>query len=134
MVQQHVRLAHLRAGVKLIVVPKRKPIPYPHLLPPNATRWEKAHGSQTGRITAIPTPVQDVWRHISCPTQALPWLAWAMSVDIWDNRWPEARKRNLIYESFHLHFRQIQVHYRHCHEVPLYCISLQMQQALHRNL
>lgn len=106
MVQQYVRLAHLRAGVKLIVVPKRKPIPYPHLLPPNATRWEKAHGSQTGRITAIPTPVQDVWRHTSCPTQALPWLAWAMSVDIWDNRWPEARKRNLIYESFHLHFKK----------------------------
>jgi hypothetical protein len=106
MVQQYVRTASLKAGMNLIVVPKRKPVPYPHLLPPNATRWERAYGAETGRVTAIPVPVEDVWRWDSCPSHILPWLAWALSVDIWDKFWPDTQKRSIIKESFHLHFKK----------------------------
>jgi|GEM_PF-1955943 len=106
MVQQYTRKASLKAGAKIIVVPKRRPIPYPHLLPPNATRWEKAYGSETGRITALPTPVQDVWRYAVVGEPILPWLAWAMSVDLWNRDWPEERRRTITKESFFLHFKK----------------------------
>src|SRR5690606_31441378 len=54
----------------------------------------------------IPVPVEDVWRWDSCPSHILPWLAWALSVDIWDKFWPDTQKRSIIKESFHLHFKK----------------------------
>lgn len=79
---------------------------YPDLLPPNAYAFERALSGPTGRITAIPTPLRDLWRWDTCPLELLPWLAWAMSVDIWSDTWPEERKRAIIRESFELHRRK----------------------------
>jgi phage tail-like protein len=76
---------------------------YPDLLPRNATPLERALASPTGRLTAIPSSIEDVWRHGTCPEDLLPWLAWAMSVDFWDEDWTPERKRNLIREAFELH-------------------------------
>jgi hypothetical protein len=76
---------------------------YPDLLPPNSTPLERALSGPTGRLTAIGTPVDAVWRWDQCPDDLLPWLAWAMSVDFWDEDWTPERKRNLIRESFELH-------------------------------
>lgn len=76
---------------------------YPDLLPPNSTPLERALSGPTGRLTAIPTPIDALWRWDECPSNLLPWLAWALSVDFWDETWPDARKRALIRESFELH-------------------------------
>lgn len=76
---------------------------YKDLLPPNSTKLERALSIPTGRLTDIDTPIEDVWRYNTCPTDILPWLAWAMSVDFWDNTWPEDRKRYIIRMSFELH-------------------------------
>lgn len=76
---------------------------YPDLLPANATALERALAGATGRIGAVPTPLRELFRWDTCPADLLPWLAWEMSVDIWDQGWPEARKRAIIRESFELH-------------------------------
>jgi len=38
-----------------------------------------------------------------CPAPLLPWLAWALSVDVWDAAWPEVTKRRAIAESLAIH-------------------------------
>ncbi len=76
---------------------------YPHLLPPNATAMERGLAGPLGRINDIPTPVDTVFRWDTCPEALLPWLAWALSVDIWSDSWPAERKRQVIKESFSLH-------------------------------
>jgi phage tail P2-like protein len=82
---------------------------YPHLLPPNATALERAIAGPLGRfndLSVLPVPLDQLYRWDTCPTAFLPWLAWANSVDIWDEAWPEETKRNLIRESFELHRRK----------------------------
>ena len=38
-----------------------------------------------------------------CPAEILPWLAWAMSVDVWNNDWLVATKRSVIRQSVQVH-------------------------------
>lgn len=76
---------------------------YADLLPGNATHLERALAGATGRLGNVATPLRDLFRWDTCPAELLPWLAWEMSVDLWDNNWPEARKRAIIRESFDLH-------------------------------
>lgn len=38
-----------------------------------------------------------------CPEHILPWLAWAMSVDVWNNDWSLATKRAVIRQSVQVH-------------------------------
>ncbi|WCT76290.1 phage tail protein I [Novosphingobium humi] len=65
----------------------------PSLLPPNATRLEHALAAATARITAIPTPLTDLWRPDTIPASILPWLAWSLSVDRWRPSWSEEQRR-----------------------------------------
>lgn len=61
------------------------------ILPPNATSLETAlDGAGAVRIDAVQVPVGTIWRPEACPEELLPWLAWALSVDVWDESWPEA--------------------------------------------
>lgn len=76
---------------------------YPALLPPNATALEDALSGAGGRLTALPSNIDRVWDWETCPSNLLPWLAWAMSVDLWDENWPDETKRSIIRESFYLH-------------------------------
>lgn len=76
---------------------------YPHLLPPNATALERALAGPLGRINDIPTPIDKMFRWDECPAEFLPWLAWALSVDFWDDDWPEEKQRQFIREFFELH-------------------------------
>ncbi len=73
------------------------------LLPPNATRLERALESATARIGAIDAPIAPLWDAATCPLHLLPWLAWALSVDNWDADWPEAKKREAVARSIALH-------------------------------
>ncbi len=76
------------------------------LLPPNATAAERALEAATARTTETPVPVGDLWNPQTCPADALPWLAWALSVDVWDSSWSVDVKRSVIAESIAIHRRK----------------------------
>ncbi|WP_429884766.1 phage tail protein I [Geoalkalibacter halelectricus] len=76
------------------------------LLPPNSTALERALEGATERIGAAAVPVSDLWNPDTCPAAALPWLAWALSVDVWDSAWSEDIKRRVIAESIAIHRRK----------------------------
>jgi len=75
------------------------------ILPPNATPLQKdIEAATASRLLSLDT---DVLRRIinpdQCPVALLPWLAWAMSVDVWNNDWPTDTQRRVIRESVQVH-------------------------------
>ncbi|MCG7548439.1 phage tail protein I [Pseudoalteromonas sp. Of7M-16] len=44
-----------------------------------------------------------LWNPFLCPEALLPWLAWSVSVDEWDEAWSEAVKRQVIEDAFSVH-------------------------------
>jgi phage tail P2-like protein len=73
------------------------------LLPPNATRLERAVESATARIGDVPYPIDTLLDPQRIPARWLPWLAWGLSVDSWDAEWTEAEKRAAVAGSIELH-------------------------------
>ncbi|MDP2128184.1 MAG: phage tail protein I [Pseudohongiella sp.] len=71
------------------------------LLPPNVTPLERALSEALDR--PLPVIVKQVWNADECPAAILPWLAWAFSVDSWDNSWSDAQKRAVIKASVEVH-------------------------------
>lgn len=69
------------------------------LLPCNATDQERALADTVARISDVPVVVREVWNPDTCPSNVLPWLAWAFSVDDWDTNWTDKQKRQVIKES-----------------------------------
>ena len=57
-------------------------------------------------ISDLSVPLRDLWNPWKCPATFLPYLAWAFSVDSWDENWSEQDKRAVISESFWLHQRK----------------------------
>ncbi|TMP83758.1 phage tail protein I [Pseudoalteromonas phenolica] len=43
------------------------------------------------------------WDPLRCPVTLLPWLAWSLSVDDWDESWTEETKRAMIANSVKVH-------------------------------
>ena len=75
------------------------------LLPPNATRLERALEAGGARIVDVHAPA-DIDDPMFCPVEVLPWLAWGLSVDTWDADWSEADKRAAVAGSIELHRRK----------------------------
>lgn len=74
------------------------------LLPPSATPQERALSLATARVGTVgASSVADLWNPQTCPVAILPWLAWGMSVDKWDNAWTEQQKRDVIAASVTVH-------------------------------
>lgn len=73
------------------------------LRPPNATPLETALAHTGSAVAGIPVPLATLWNPQTCPAALLPWLAWAVSVDVWDADWPDAVKRNVIARSYDVH-------------------------------
>lgn len=94
------------------------------LLPPSATSQERAIESATRRIGAVPTPLAGTWNPDTCPAHLLPWLAWALSVDNWDSRWSEAKKREVIRASVLVHRKKGT---RHALERALGALSVRIE-------
>lgn len=68
-----------------------------NLLPPNSTPLERAFDSlELETLGELPVPVGTVWSPAACPAELLPWLAWSLSIDIWDSAWSESQKRAAI--------------------------------------
>jgi len=51
----------------------------------------------------LPLPFRSLWSPWTCPTHLLPYLAASWSVDRWDDKWPEATKRQVIANSYFVH-------------------------------
>lgn len=78
-----------------------------HLLPPNATALEKALSLTGGaRLATVPVAVDRLWNPATCPTELLPWLAWGLSIDVWDSDWDEATKRTAIADAIEFQRRK----------------------------
>lgn len=76
------------------------------VLPFNATRQERAQEAATARLADVPVRIREMWNPDTCPAAQLPWLAWALSVDVWNADWTDAQKRGAIKASFGVHQRK----------------------------
>jgi len=77
------------------------------LLPPNATPEERALSIATARLGLPETAlgIDTLWNPWECPEDLLPWLAWALDVDVWDAGWSAETKRRVIAFSISLRRR-----------------------------
>ncbi|OJT28797.1 phage tail protein I [Pseudomonas sp. FSL W5-0203] len=71
------------------------------LLPINSTQLERAMEAAFFDKTIV--PLRDLYNADTCPAHLLHQLAWAWSVDRWDNKWSEAVKRSAIRSAFYVH-------------------------------
>ncbi|ROL74712.1 phage tail protein I [Pseudomonas vranovensis] len=71
------------------------------LLPLNSTDLEQAIEAAGFETTDV--PLRTLYNPDTCPAQLLHQLAWAWSVDRWDESWPEAIKRSVIRSAFYVH-------------------------------
>lgn len=54
-------------------------------------------------ISDLQVPLRDLWNPATCPVSFLPYLAWAFSVDRWDEGWTESVKRQVVKDAFYIH-------------------------------
>lgn len=73
------------------------------LLPVGSSTLEVAAARAAADIERVPVPLRTLWNWRTCPVNLLPYLAWALSVDRWDENWPETTKRSVIASSFYVH-------------------------------
>lgn len=73
------------------------------LLPPNATRLERALEAGAARLGDVSAPIDTLVDPATIAASALPWLAYGLSVDFWDTAWSEAMKRRTVAESIAQH-------------------------------
>ncbi|MEE4079939.1 phage tail protein I [Pseudomonas viridiflava] len=71
------------------------------LLPLNSVSLELAIEVATDETTQI--PLRTLYNPQTCPAHLLYHLAWAWSVDRWDENWSESVKRAAISASFYIH-------------------------------
>ncbi|EEO27219.1 phage tail protein I [Oxalobacter paraformigenes] len=76
------------------------------LLPPNTTKLERALEETAALISDVPVPISRYIDPATCPAGLLPWLAWELSVDWWDENWTEAQKRAAIAASPYVHMKK----------------------------
>ncbi len=76
------------------------------LLPANRTRVEEALEKAVRASDPDVTPVATLMNPKTCPAHLLSWLAWAFSVDFWDDGWSEENKRAVIAASVSVHRRK----------------------------
>jgi len=70
------------------------------LLPDSATHFERELAALSAELDDIdPIVIETLWDAWRCPAALLPWLAWALSVDVWEDGWAEPVKRQAIADS-----------------------------------
>src|SRR5574344_1255844 len=74
------------------------------ILPPNATPLLKdLEQSTASRFPLLYGGVRYLNNPDLCPDYLLPWLAWAVSVDVWSDDWESSQKRATIRQSIQVH-------------------------------
>jgi len=76
------------------------------LLPPNTTALEAAVAGTADETRLAPEIISALWDPWTCPATNLPWLAWALSVDEWDDVWDETTQRRVIAASVDIHLKK----------------------------
>lgn len=79
---------------------------YVSLLPANSKPLEHALASCTAKLEQIPVPFESIWDIDSAPDSFLPFLAYAWSVDEWNDNWSNDTKRAVIRNSLWVHQRK----------------------------
>ncbi|MGC0389299.1 phage tail protein I [Bradyrhizobium sp. USDA 241] len=75
-----------------------------NILAPNATVYERTLASEVERLLALDTDrLRRLWDPFRCHIDDLPYLAWSLSVDLWDPDWPEAKKRKVVADAVSHH-------------------------------
>lgn len=70
-----------------------------NLLPANSTELERAAAAAGAAAADLPVILRSLWHPEACPAKLLPWLAWAWSVDAWQDNWSERQKRDTIKQA-----------------------------------
>lgn len=73
------------------------------VLPPNASALEVALDQSMARAFPSDLGLEFSWSAQDCPAPLLPFLAWALSVDVWKDSWAEPTKRSVIASSVFVH-------------------------------
>lgn len=76
------------------------------LLPANSQPLERELATFTTRLESIDVPFSLIWDADSCPIEYLPFLAYAWSVDEWNDNWSIETQRNVIKSSIWVHQRK----------------------------
>jgi hypothetical protein len=76
------------------------------LLPPNRTQFEEAFDLTGARIDDLPLPIPKLVRPYEIPSSHLAWLAWGLSVDLWEKEWSQQKHRVLAARSLPMHARK----------------------------
>lgn len=76
------------------------------LLPANSRPLEHALAGATAKLEPIPVPFANIWDIDTAPDSLLPYLAYAWSVDEWNDNWTEDTKRQVIKNSLWVHERK----------------------------
>lgn len=67
---------------------------------------EQRAASACASISDLSVPLRDLWNPWKCPVKFLPYLAWAFSVDRWEETWSETEKRLAVSDAFWIHQRK----------------------------
>lgn len=79
----------------------------PSLLPPTSTALERAIEQAIGRVANIPIDLPSyLWNPMICPENQLPYMAWGLSIDAWDEDWPLAVRRQRVASALDIQRRK----------------------------
>lgn len=73
------------------------------LLPSSSTQLERLAAEALAEIQRVPVRIRELHSPDACSEDLLPYLAWAWSVDRWDEAWPIEIKRSVIKNSYYVH-------------------------------
>lgn len=76
------------------------------LLPANSKPLEHALAGMSAKLETIPVPFEVIWDVDKCPDSVLPFLAYAWSVDEWNDNWSPKVQREVIRNSLWVHQRK----------------------------
>ncbi|MDF1687313.1 MAG: phage tail protein I [Parvibaculaceae bacterium] len=73
------------------------------LLPQNASALEKRLDTVNASRFDLNIRISELWNPYTCPIDFLPYLAFAFSVDYWDENWSEEAKREVVAQAIKVH-------------------------------
>ncbi|EKZ2229058.1 MULTISPECIES: phage tail protein I [Klebsiella] len=73
---------------------------------PGSSLLEQRAAAACASISDLPVSLRDLWNPWKCPVKFLPYLAWAFSVDRWEETWSETAKRQAVSDAFWIHQRK----------------------------
>ena len=71
-----------------------------------SSQLEQRAAAACAVISDLNVPLRDLWNPWKCPVKFLPYLAWAFSVDRWEETWSEREKRQAVSDAFWIHQRK----------------------------